>query len=100
MTSFLAMGQNKGYSAKEKAIFINHQISCHFRDSKRKIYHETNELPVKDNEHSYLWPLCTLMQRANEMEALVPEIDYLGPILRLSNNTTIQHILLLVIRPR
>jgi len=80
MTKFV-MGQNKSYSAKERAILIERQINQYFRDSLNQLYYENNKQSAKENEHSFLWPLCALMQGANEMEVLFPKKKYLEPVL-------------------
>jgi uncharacterized protein YyaL (SSP411 family) len=72
---FLAMNlpvfsQTKILSYKEKAIAVNENINRYFSDTTNQLYYETNELPRKPNEHSFLWPLCAFMQGANEMEIL------------------------------
>lgn len=45
------------------------------------LYKETNAAK-NENKYSYLWPLCALMQAANEMERLQPGKDYLSPVMK------------------
>ena len=34
------------------------------------VYYETNHVQANEKKHSYLWPLCALIQAANEEEVL------------------------------
>src|SRR6185312_10181551 len=44
--------------------------------------YETNYIQPKEKKHSYLWPLCALIQAANEEEALYPVKDFMSPVLK------------------
>ncbi|MES2276373.1 MAG: glycoside hydrolase family 76 protein [Bacteroidota bacterium] len=52
-------------------------INSKFKDNQTGLYYETNE---GDKKHSYLWPLCALIQATNEMEALTPKARYMLPV--------------------
>jgi uncharacterized protein YyaL (SSP411 family) len=48
------------------------------------LYKETNGVK-NENKHSYLWPLCALIQAANEMESIEPSKDYMSQVLKAIN---------------
>lgn len=48
------------------------------------LYKETNT-EKNEKKYSYLWPLCALLQAANEMELLEPKQDYMSPVLKAIN---------------
>ncbi|HXS55602.1 MAG TPA: glycoside hydrolase family 76 protein [Hanamia sp.] len=56
---------------------INKNIEQRFFDSSKRLFYEA--VPVESNEKafSYLWPLCALIQAANEAEVLSPSEDYM-----------------------
>ncbi len=50
------------------------------RDSTAGLYYETTDSAKNENKHSWLWPLCALIQAANEMEAVEPGKIYMLPV--------------------
>lgn len=60
---------------------INQNINHYFHDSINSLYYETSNPALDKNKHSYLWPLCALVQAANEMESLEKGKTYLKPVL-------------------
>ncbi|MDO3643923.1 glycoside hydrolase family 76 protein [Mucilaginibacter sp. L3T2-6] len=55
---------------------INNKLS----DKKTGLYYETTDSTKNENLHSWLWPLCALIQATNEMEALQPSQHYMQPV--------------------
>lgn len=55
---------------------INHKL----KDKKKGLYFETTDSSKNENPHSWLWPLCALIQAANEMEVLQPGKNYMQPV--------------------
>ncbi|OJW53152.1 MAG: hypothetical protein BGO55_07850 [Sphingobacteriales bacterium 50-39] len=53
-----------------------------YYDSVTGLYMETNNKAADEHPHSYLWPLCALVQAANEMEVLHPGRPYLEPVMK------------------
>lgn len=53
-----------------------------YYDSVTGLYTETNNKAADEHPHSYLWPLCALVQAANEMEVLHPGRPYLEPVMK------------------
>lgn len=64
---------------------IHENIYKYFYDSNAKLYYETNVPAANDNPHSYLWPLCGLIQAANEKEALNSSGEYMKPVVEAIN---------------
>ena len=55
-------------------------INAKLRDDEKGLYRETTDTVKRENIHSWLWPLCALIQATNEMEALAPEKQYMRPV--------------------
>jgi len=55
---------------------INNKLS----DKKAGLYYETTDSVKRENLHSWLWPLCALIQGANETEVLYPKQSYMLPV--------------------
>jgi len=53
-----------------------------YYDSVTGLFTETNNTAADEHPHSYLWPLCALVQAANEMEVLQPGRPYLEPVMK------------------
>lgn len=77
--SIHANGQAVIPDYKSRVEAISKNIEKVFYKSKTGLYLETNGKNEKPN--SYLWPLCALLQAANEAEELGPEKQYMKPIL-------------------
>jgi uncharacterized protein YyaL (SSP411 family) len=58
---------------------INKNINTVFYEPATGLYKETNG--KNDKLHSYLWPLCALVQAANEAENSEPEKEFIKPVL-------------------
>lgn len=61
---------------------IHKNIEQHFFDASKGLFYEA--IPVASNEkaYSYLWPLCALIQAANEAEVLSPSKNYMSSALK------------------
>lgn len=57
---------------KQYLPLINKNIDERLKDQKTGLYFETTDPVQKDNPHSWLWPLCALVQAVNEQDALQP----------------------------
>lgn len=64
---------------------IHENIYKYFYDSEAKLYYETYPRSAGDNAHSYLWPLCGLIQAVNEQEVLNPNGAYMAPVVEAIN---------------
>ena len=67
---------------KSRIAIINKNIYDKFYDKKANLYLETNDPVTNKGNHSFLWPLCALVQAANEMEAGQPAKIYIAPVLK------------------
>ena len=74
----LLSAQIPNYSTRIK--LLNEGIKRKLSDTKTGLYLETTASIQKDNPHSWLWPLCALIQAANEMEILEPTGQYMLPV--------------------
>jgi uncharacterized protein YyaL (SSP411 family) len=55
-------------------------INSKLRDHQNGLYYETTDSAKNENKHSWLWPLCALIQGTNEMDALEPAKNYMLPV--------------------
>lgn len=55
-------------------------VNAKLKDQKAGLYFETTDSIQKENPHSWLWPLCALIQATNEMEAAEPGNSYMQPV--------------------
>ena len=73
-------GQQKTYYGNEM-VSLQNAIQTHFFDSSKGFYREHDILPVKsEHAYSYLWPLCGMIQAANEIEKVTGQKNVLQPI--------------------
>jgi len=72
-----AQSENK---AKAEIIYTN--IYNHFYDSTANLFKETNDPKANEKTFSYLWPLCALIQCAEEMEAIDPATKKVVPVMK------------------
>lgn len=72
--------QQKSFAAYTKLIEKN--IDTYFYDRSASLYKEAKERSREDRPFSYLWPLCALLQAANEMETLHNGEDHLSKVLK------------------
>ena len=76
---FLSGNAQENVHYQERIRLINTNINKVFFDQKSGLYIETNG--KNDKPHSYLWPLCALMQAENEAEATLSENQLMKPVL-------------------
>ncbi|MFT4153848.1 glycoside hydrolase family 76 protein [Parafilimonas sp.] len=57
---------------------IYSNISHYFYDAGNKLYYE-EYAPGEKQVHSFLWPLCALIQAANEAAVINPSVNYVQP---------------------
>ncbi len=75
-----AQSTNEIYKARIDT--LNNNINKYFYDSANFLYYETNHVQPNEKKHSYLWPLCALIQAANEEEVLFPSKDFMKPVMK------------------
>jgi uncharacterized protein YyaL (SSP411 family) len=67
---------------KNRIDTLNKNIYKYFYDSANALYYETNDVHPGEKKHSYLWPLCALIQAANEEEKLFPNKNFMPPVMK------------------
>jgi predicted alpha-1,6-mannanase (GH76 family) len=67
---------------RERAARLHRNIYTFFYDSTAQLFKEAKEREKNDKDFSYLWPLCALIQAANEMETLEPGKEYMQVVLK------------------
>ncbi|MCF0054192.1 glycoside hydrolase family 76 protein [Dyadobacter sp. CY356] len=77
--SISANAQSTSIDYKSRVDALNKNINSVFFEPKTGLYKETNG--KNDKPHSYLWPLCALIQAANEAEQIEPGKAYMKPVL-------------------
>ncbi len=70
-----------GFGQAERA--LQAAITRHFYDSASGFYREHARPQPDDRPHAYLWPLCALLQAANEVEAAGLDSGVFDPVLDL-----------------
>lgn len=73
-------GQQPKSEYKNRIDRIHQNIYQHFYDSATGLFYETSNHALDENKHSFLWPLCALIQAANEMESLEHSAEYMKPV--------------------
>ncbi len=76
------IAQSRQEIYKDRIDTLNKNVYKYFYDSSNALYYETNDVRPGEKKHSYLWPLCALIQAANEEETLQPSQDYLSPVMK------------------
>src|SRR5258707_1341958 len=69
-------------SYKDRTLALYQTIYRTYYDSATGLFTETNNKATGEKPNSYLWPLCALVQAANEMEALQPGTEYMAPVIK------------------
>ncbi len=67
---------------RERADSLNKLVYKYFYDAENFLYYETSQIRTGENKYSYLWPLCALIQAANEEEAVDNSGDFMTPVLK------------------
>ena len=60
---------------------LHERIYKYYYDHASGLFTETNNKDADEKPNSYLWPLCALVQAANEMEVLQPRGRYMEPVM-------------------
>lgn len=66
---------------EERISTIHNNIYRFFYDTSAKLFRETNRARANEKPHSFLWPVCALIQAANEMEQLQPGKKYMPAVI-------------------
>ncbi|WP_225874736.1 glycoside hydrolase family 76 protein [Pedobacter hiemivivus] len=66
----------------ERIKTLNRNIDLYLKDNKTGLYFETTDSVRKENKYSWLWPLCALIQAANEQETLEPGKKHMAPVVK------------------
>jgi len=74
----------KAQKYQDRISIINNNINKYLTDKKTGLYYETTG-EQKENPHSWLWPLCALIQASNEMEVLNPQGHFMAPVVSAIN---------------
>jgi predicted alpha-1,6-mannanase (GH76 family) len=74
-----ATAQNKYAQAADS---IDKYIYTQFYDQPTGLFTETNRRDKDEKPFSYMWPICALIQAANEMEVLQPGKAYMQPVMK------------------
>lgn len=77
---FSSVAQTVDYKSRIET--INKNIYNDFYDKPANLYLETNNTAANKGNHSFLWPLCALLQAANEQEVLEPSKQYITPVMK------------------
>jgi uncharacterized protein YyaL (SSP411 family) len=80
--SFNLLAAQSARTLKERADSLHTLVYKYFYDAADSVYYETNQIRTGENKYSYLWPLCALIQAANEQEALHNSDDFMSPVLK------------------
>jgi len=70
--------QSKEYDNRIQLLYA--AIDQRLTDHRQGLYFETVDTVHRENVHSWLWPLCALLQAANESDALNPPAMKLSPV--------------------
>ncbi len=65
---------------KERIAIINKNIKQYLYDGSKNLYYEDTK-PESKKRHSFLWPLCALIQAADEMDKLEPKKNYFDSVM-------------------
>jgi len=77
---FTIKAQAQSSSYKDKIDLIHKNIYEQFYDASEGLFLETNDPKHNDKPHSFLWPVCALIQASNEMEELDRSGKYMNPV--------------------
>jgi hypothetical protein len=72
--------QMPDYKTRIKYLYAG--INSKLTDQKNFLYFETTDSTKNENPHSWLWPLCALIQATNEMDILQPGSNYMKPVVK------------------
>ena len=67
---------------KDRVAIIHSNIYKEFYNPATNLFLETNDPAHNERPHSFLWPVCALIQGTNEMEELEPKKKYMQPVIK------------------
>lgn len=76
------VAQNALPSNKARAEMLDKKIYEVFYDRKANLFRETDTEKANEKKFSYLWPLCALIQSAEEAEAINPKEEKVRPVMK------------------
>ena len=76
------MAKAQQISYKDRVNIIYKNINQQFYNPSNGLYYETNDIKPNEKPHSFLWPLCAMIQAANDAEAIAPSESYMEPVLK------------------
>ena len=79
--NFAARAQSTQSENKVRSEIIYTNIHKYFYDSTAHLFKETNDPKANEKTFSYLWPLCALIQCAEEMEVIDPAVKKVEPVM-------------------
>jgi rhamnogalacturonyl hydrolase YesR len=68
---------------KSRVDIVYKDIYQYFYDSSKNLFIEKTVLKKDEKPYSYLWPICALIQAANEVEILNPGKEYMKPVMQV-----------------
>lgn len=80
VSSFVFAQSTKNDYAQRIRI-IQNNINQYFYDAKTGLYIETTDKSKNEHPHSYLWPLCALIQATNEVDAMATD-NTMQPVIK------------------
>src|SRR4051812_3958037 len=81
----LSFAQQNKATYLERINIINNNIHNLFYEAQTGLYYETNDSIKNEHPHSYLWPLCALIQAANEAETVGSKAVQMQPVINAIN---------------
>jgi uncharacterized protein YyaL (SSP411 family) len=81
---YYARAQTSAINYKPWMDTLHQNIYHYFYDTTAKLFFEEYSAGKKQT-HSYLWPLCALIQAANEAEQINPHENYISPVVQAIN---------------
>ncbi len=70
LTTSLLFSQSSKADLKQRISVIQNNINTQFYNAKTGLYIETTDSSKNEHSHSFLWPLCALIQANNEADEL------------------------------
>lgn len=81
IVSQFTFAQQSREAYHDRISVINKNIYTRFYEAKSGLFYETNDSSKNEHPHSYLWPLCALIQAANESEAVDSKTVQMKPVI-------------------
>ena len=81
IVSQFTFAQQSREAYQDRISIINKNIYSGFYEANSGLFYETNDSNKNEHPHSYLWPLCALIQAANESEAVDSKTVQMKPVI-------------------